>query len=102
MDKQLHGMLYPLVLQQETDGIFKLSHLKVVGRETTYEGVGRVGAGAIPSGQEAWHCHIHRPKSKKRRRNSRMWKQKQKYKHLTFTLLPSSVFLVVLPNNQIQ
>lgn len=42
MDKQLHGMLYPLESQQETDGTFKLSHLKAVGRETIYKGVGRV------------------------------------------------------------
>ena len=41
MDKQLYGMLYPLESQQETDGTFRLSHLKVVDGETVYGGVGR-------------------------------------------------------------
>lgn len=42
MGKQLHGMLYSLKSQEETDGIFKLSNLKVVSKETIYKGVGRV------------------------------------------------------------
>lgn len=42
MYKQLHGMLYLLESQQETDGTFKLNNLKVVGRDAIYEGVGRV------------------------------------------------------------
>lgn len=40
-DKQLHEMLHSLESQQETDGTFKLSNLKVVSKETIYKGVGR-------------------------------------------------------------
>lgn len=49
MDKQLYGMLFLLESQQETDGAFKLSHLKVVDGEDSLRRCGK-GASAITLG----------------------------------------------------
>lgn len=104
-DKQLHGVFYLLESQQETDGTFKVSNLKVVSKETINKGAGRVQQplGLVPCPQASKHaCHYPQAKSMKGRSSHPNVERDTSNKHLDFILLPSLNFLAVLSIDQTQ